>query len=652
MPPKRPWSQLNDGQSPPQSRPSDSSFDINAPSISRKVKACAACRKQKIKCIIDDRGPPCKRCTERNLACVLNKSLQTLIEERGQWRHTLAADLEHVHVALQQVLSQLSLPPLPPLQSEVATQQDESPQNMTERDDPEPSCDNSPRLSPGDDALHVPIESLYQITRLRALRPDDISDASVPSPTHPPNQPINDFISKGIVSAEDAQRLVKVYLQRIDKFIYLLGSGNYQDLESMRRGSPILTAAICTVATLHDPADNHLYGPCNREFRRLVAASMFERRINRDCMRAMCVGAYWLHDISWTLSGCAIRRATEINLHRNYQLVIQKNDEDAMDCMRIWYILYICDHHLSVLYGRQSIIHEDASILEWEELLKSPVVTDSDRRMISQIALLIIMSNIRDLFGPDTGEPIPRAFVSQLASFGKRIDQWMGVWSTELMKLHERIGEFPAKGVILHHHFAKLYLHSHVFRGLKGAVVPTHFRESAMAAVSASTAIIELILRDPDVRESLVGIPHYIHSMIAFACVLLLKVAAQHSGQYIDDGFVLDLITRVVQQFRSTSTGKYHLVHLMADGLEKMAASKIQSPSVLQMHNPSANGDPQVGLSHGIGSTATPLNTNGTGNMFANNIPGTGFEVEFGLGTSQFLLSDFGNFDFNFGGMG
>lgn len=173
-----------------------------------------------------------------------------------------------------------------------------------------------------------------------------------------------------------------------------------------------------------------------------------------------------------------------------------------------------------------------------------------------------------------------------------------------------------------------------------------------MAAVSASTAIIELILGDPDVRESLVGIPHYIHSMIAFACVLLLKVAAQHSGQYIDDGFVLDLIGRVVQQLRSTSTGKYHLVHLMADGLERMASSKIQSPSVLQMHNPSANGDSQVGLSHGIGNTVTPLNTNDTASMYANNITGIGFEAEFSLGTSQFLLSDFGNFDFNFGGMG
>ncbi|CAI6342402.1 unnamed protein product [Periconia digitata] len=646
MPPKRTWSQSNDGISPPRSRTSDPSLDINTASISRKVKACAACRKQKIKCIIDDRGPPCKRCTERNLSCVLNKSLQTLIEERSQWRSTLTVDIEHVHGALQEVLSRLSLPPLPPLQTTGPTQTEESPRDTADRDDPGPSCDNSPRLSPGDDALHVPIESLYQITRLRALRADDAPEPPKLSPTHSTNQPINDFISQGVLSIEDAERLTNAYLHRIDTFMYLIGRGHYRDLESMRRSSTILTAAVCTVAALHDPAGNHLYAVCSREFRRLVATSMFERRINRDCLRAMCIGAYWLHDISWTLSGCAIRRATEVNLDKNYHLVIQENNEEAMDCMRIWYILYICDHHLSILYGRQSVIREDASILRWEELLKSSAVTESDRRMISQVALLIIMSNIRDLFGPDTGEPIARAFLSQMMSFSRQIDQWMGYWTTELTKLNCFIGEFPTKGVILHHHFAKLHLHSHVFRGLKGAPVPVYFTENATAAVAASTAIIEMLLSDPDIRESLVGIPHYIHSMIAFACVFLLKVAAQHSGLYIDNLFVLNMTAKVVQKLRSTATSKYHLVHLMADGLEKLA-SKINNSTVPDVQPPVPNGISVPGMTHTNEGLIPPVNGS---SILGNGI--MGFEEDFNLGTSQFLHFDSGNLDFDFGGLG
>lgn len=500
------------------------------------------------------------------------------------------------------------------------------------------------------------------------MRSDDAPDASDPSPTNPPNQPLNDLISQGIISIEDAERLFHIFIHRVDTFMYLVGSGKYRDLESMRRSSAILTAAVCAVAALHDHSSNHLYGPCTREFRRLVAASMFERRISRDCMRAMCIGAYWLHDIAWTLSGCAIRRATEFNLNRNYKLVIEENNEEAMDCMRIWYILYICDHHLSVMYGRQSIIREDASILEWEQLLKSSAVTESDRRMVSQMALLIIMSNIRELFGPDNGEPVPRAFVPQLLSFSRQIDQWMGHWTTELASkyystlcdsslsltvvgLHQSIGNFPAKGVILHHHFAKLHLHSHVFRGLKGGDVPMYFRESAAAAVSASTAIIDMLLTDPDVRESLVGIPHYIHSMIAFACVFLLKVAMQHSGQYIEDSFVLDLTARVVRQLRLTSASKYHLSHLMADGLEKMAAAKIQSPSASHTQPLMLNGQGPPSVSHPNNNTMAPM-SNDNGNIYPNGVIANGFEEDFNLATAQFLHFDSGSLDFNFGLLG
>lgn len=37
-----------------------------------------------IRCDMDEDGPPCKRCKERNMPCKLNKSLQTLIEEESK----------------------------------------------------------------------------------------------------------------------------------------------------------------------------------------------------------------------------------------------------------------------------------------------------------------------------------------------------------------------------------------------------------------------------------------------------------------------------------------------------------------------------------------------------------------------------------------
>jgi hypothetical protein len=367
------------------------------------------------------------------------------------------------------------------------------------------------------------------------------------------------------------------------------------------------------------------------------------------------------HDLSWTISGYAIRRAMEINLSSSYHRVLATGDENSMECIRLWYVLYICDRHLSILYGRPSIVRDEVSITGWEALMRTPAFTEADKRLVSQMALLIIMGNARELFGPDTGEAIPKAFAPQLTSFSRQIDHWMGFWSTELLskpttssyplsnttltcsEIHQFIGGFPTKGVIIHHHLAKLHLHSHVFRGLRGAPVPPHFQESAVAAVSAATDTIEMVLTDHDIQEGLVGIPHYIHSMVAFACAFLLNIASQYSGQYITDTAVFDLTTKAVQQFRSTPVGKWHLVHLMAEGLEKMIAKRGGSPAARMLPSlPSETS--QSGAPNG-----SALSTPHTGGSYGDNLF-SGFEDAYNLGTTSFLNFDTGTIDLDFAG--
>lgn len=145
---------------------------------------------------------------------------------------------------------------------------------------------------------------------------------------------------------------------------------------------------------------------------------------------------------------------------------------------------------------------------------------------------------------------------------------------TDFVEPNEHIGNFPSKGVLLHYHFAKFYLCSFVFRGLTNNPVPSHFLETAFMAVSAATSIVESILHDSDLRVSLAGVPHYFHTMIAFACTFLLKVATKHKSQLLvkmED--ISDLARRVANLFSNTPAGTLHLVHRMADGLEKLADS-------------------------------------------------------------------------------
>jgi hypothetical protein len=128
----------------------------------------------------------------------------------------------------------------------------------------------------------------------------------------------------------------------------------------------------------------------------------------------------------------------------------------------------------------------------------------------------------------------------------------------------------------MHYHWAKLYLQSYVLRGLpeSGAVIPEHFLENASAAVAAATAIINLLLEDKDAQIAIAYVPHHVHGMIAFACMFLLKIATKFSEQlFLDTVRFQRLINALAQHFKSTDVGKDHLIHRMAEGLEKMAES-------------------------------------------------------------------------------
>jgi len=128
----------------------------------------------------------------------------------------------------------------------------------------------------------------------------------------------------------------------------------------------------------------------------------------------------------------------------------------------------------------------------------------------------------------------------------------------------------------MHYHWAKLYLQSYVLRGLpeSDAVIPDHFLENASAAVAAATAIINLLLEDKDAQIAIAYVPHHVHGMIAFACMFLLKIATKYSEQlFLDTVRFQRLINALAQHFKSTDVGKDHLIHRMADGLEKMAES-------------------------------------------------------------------------------
>jgi hypothetical protein len=248
-------------------------------------------------------------------------------------------------------------------------------------------------------------------------------------------------VSKEAISLEDAEILVQRYLQHLDRFLYGIAS-HYKDANQVRQASPTLLAALCAVSAFQDIKDRALFEVCNREYRSLVSASLFENR-DVEYIRALCIGSFWLPDASRILSSEAIRRAADCRLHRQFHRLTEPPTprnapsdfgyslNDARDKVRIWYLLYVCDQHLSILHNRDPIMRQEKDAIDDRELFlagESPFPTQ-DIRLMSQVSLLVTMGQIRDWLGCEQNKPVPKSLSVQFSHFNRELDQWYARYS-------------------------------------------------------------------------------------------------------------------------------------------------------------------------------------------------------------------------------
>lgn len=148
-----------------------------------------------------------------------------------------------------------------------------------------------PESSKMNDALvSAPMGSLYEVTKLRNLR-------SNPSANTGPVV-VEDFISKGKVSEAEAEELFGIFSRSLNHYLWGGIALVHDNLTSVRQSSSLLLAAILTVTALHIPGRGHTFDACYAEFIALVCDSMFERYHVLDGIRGLCIGAFWLSDVS------------------------------------------------------------------------------------------------------------------------------------------------------------------------------------------------------------------------------------------------------------------------------------------------------------------------------------------------------------------
>ncbi|RMY38605.1 hypothetical protein D0866_02489 [Hortaea werneckii] len=635
---------------PPPSWSQPNSESLIRTDNSKKVAtACKGCRKQKvIKCELRNDEPPCARCHRKGLECILHIPNRTATEDHKQIS-LLGKDMLNVHDTLQRICQHLEIRHPDPMVSypNITGNETQAAQNDYEQDD-DGVCELSPPASPS--AAKAPIDSY--LTSLHETSPAGTSPQKARRNTLAPA----DMITKGVVSLESANALIEYYLHHLDRFLYSL-AGRYKCLDDVRRASPALLAAMCTVAAFQKPESSGLFDICNREYRHLISTAMFEKR-NKEFIRALCIGSFWLPNSSRILASDAIRRSADCRLSRSYHQLRNEQakvgamtnaisdtpNNEAADRVRLWYLLFVSDQQLSILHNRDCIMHADKDIIEGRDLLLyASKPSNDDVRLISQVSLLVIMGQIKAVFSSDEMTPVPKMLAVQLNHFSRELDQWYDRFSP-LFEADPHIGGFPLAGLKLHHQFGRLYLGHHVLRGLqKTDPIPLHFQQAALTAREAAGTIFSMILDNDALRANIVGMPHYFHIMISFAGHFSLEVCMKFSEQLgvnVHEEFTC--ISSVLAFFAHTDVVAQHPLARVTTGLMRKLSDCSAALGVegVLTGSPFSRLEGQYAAARDFGLAST------SEAQQPGLLPGTTTPFDWQALPTDFLYTDFADFDF------
>ncbi|KAM3433899.1 hypothetical protein NHJ13734_006239 [Beauveria thailandica] len=597
----------------------DAETAAHQPKISRKIRACQACQHRKVKCDLENGQERCGRCTRLDLKCIVNKSLQTLLDGENEWKNQMEAKVEALQTALadvQRLVGAHNGNMANPTPGTAASRQTSVSHVHHHQPQPQPLPGPSPAVSqraqsslspslqrtatamtrensiePGvPDSDHqaivsAPMASLFEATKLRNIR----SDPWAHHGQHPSlKSPETDFIAQGRVSLCDAEHLFDTFRGTLNAYLWGGIALVHETLDAARASSSILTSAILAVTSLHTQDEGRAFDICYPVFLGLVSQAVFDRYHTLDDVRGLCIGAFWLSDLSWKLSGLAVRIATELNLHQFCAKSLRDGSRYG-DEARLWYFLYVCDHHFSIAYGRPPVISETPTITCHEHFLQRPDATQSDFRLHSQVGIFIILSRVFHAFGPDRSRMIGNDEFEALRRFDADMGFWRDRWKDKLQP-NKYVSQYPAKGVFLHYHFARLLLFSICLRGLRPSGVyamSPERRQFVNKAISSATAALDLILNDPDMRASIIGVPLYLLTTMAYACLFLIKCQAQWKSANLNISYeeVVPLIEGAIAVLNATKPCVRHVAHYLGNGLGSML-EKFKEHHNLDMSKP------------------------------------------------------------------
>lgn len=464
------------------------------------------------------------------------------------------------------------------------------------------TTETPPSASTGDVSLNLSCS-------LGAFPASSITDQPVSDAGQSPNTKL-DLIARGLLSEQVARALFDFYHEHLDRHIYhlLARSGS---LAEVRSRSSLLTAAICTVAALASASSQ--YDNCLRAFTAEVAGELFSKDHTFDDIRALCIGSFWLGDISVALCALgktllmafflnpspspyacihltpvsAVRFSSELNLHR----CITKMPHTKWKCYertRLYFLVFICDHHSSLKHGRPPMTRAMRSLQNPRALLRGEFSVPSDAKLISHLELWSLSNRVFDLFGADVGSPFDPRRGTDLEQLSHYFDEWRRQWTDSLAR-RDALDEFEQHSMDLYFYSAKLCLFAHVFRGPPSRAANNNVGGTAALARKATECALAFVgcVAAGGSGHAAPLMPSYLVTITAFASVFLLGTSSSvnsvnngHQPTFpLNKGEVLEALRRlfaVLDEARD-SMHRAHPFLVVANGLYAALGSRQSS---------------------------------------------------------------------------
>lgn len=449
-----------------------------------------------------------------------------------RWKSQTSSTINHLKSVIERLLLHNNLPSLAECDA-ITSVPTSDPQPTIQTLSPF-SCPTSDRDFTAEGPLHahqdnsdlipLPMNNLYDLTDAKNshLIRVDPGDANGP-----------DLIDQGVVSLEDAEFLFGHFRDHINPLLWDGILCPHNSLQEARDSSPLLVAVTLTVAALHIPEREQVLGATYSAFVSLMRGSCLLRCHNLDVIRALCIGAFHLTSLSWAICSRAVRVATEMNLHKS-SLQFARGSLESYERVRLWYILYVCDHQFALAYGRPPMMHEDAAIRNADKLLTSGLSCKGDHGLVAQVKLFRILADSYFMYGCDPDLELGAEDFERVHAFNVSVDQWR-LEHQSARFVEARTGSLSSsKGNALYYHLARFQLNSVSLRGISAQFNSRDDRkidmswdrqEAANNATVAAMSTVRLIIEDADLHNALIGLPIFTHAMVAVCASFLLKLA-------------------------------------------------------------------------------------------------------------------------------